>query len=458
MNFTEALKRNNNMIIFGTGEYMRIMYKKLDPELRILYFCDNNPNAWGTYPVDNHIQCISPMELAKMDHSFVLIAALKEETIQSIGKQLEDIQMNYCHIDEAVTYFRKEFEDKELKKQLHPEAIRRPIANIDNMRCFIDAYIPVENCNLRCCYCYVQQHNMFRSRKPFMYSAQFIRKALCRERLGGTCFINLCAGGETLLLQDIDLLIEELLKEGHYVQVVTNGTVTKMIDRILQLDSNLLNHLYFKLSFHYTELKRLKLLDVFKRNVYKIKDSNASFSIELVPHDEIIPEISEIKAYCLKQFGALPQLTITRNENTADFELLTKINIMDYKKIWGEFSSLMFDFKMDYIHKKPCNYCHAGEWSFSLNLGSGEMHKCTHNKFVDNIFCDITKPIRFEPIGKECVLPYCFNNHVYLTLGLIPEVQAPTYLEVRDRIDHSGEHWIKPAMAQFFRQKLYENN
>jgi len=75
-----------------------------------------------------------------------------------------------------------------------------------------------------------------------------------------------------------------------------------------------------------------------------------------------------------------------------------------------------------------------------------------------NIYENIEDEIYFQQVGKECPLPYCFNCHAYLTLGLIPDVKAPTYLEMRDRITCDGNHWIHDKMRTVMNQKLYINN
>jgi hypothetical protein len=71
----------------------------------------------------------------------------------------------------------------------------------DKIKRFLDCFIPVLTCNLRCHYCYVTQRRMFSASLPkFPRSPKYIAKAISVERLGGHCFVNLCGGGETLLI------------------------------------------------------------------------------------------------------------------------------------------------------------------------------------------------------------------------------------------------------------------
>ena len=85
--------------------------------------------------------------------------------------------------------------------------------------------IPNQKCNLKCEYCYISQVKAWDEPTPFQYSPVYIAKCLSKKRLGGICLINLTGNGETMLQPDIVPLITALLQEGHYVEVVTNGTV-----------------------------------------------------------------------------------------------------------------------------------------------------------------------------------------------------------------------------------------
>lgn len=71
---------------------------------------------------------------------------------------------------------------------------------MDRIKRYLECYIPVTTCNLRCSYCYVAQQGLFSQTPPrFEHSAQEVRRALSKKRMGGTCAINFCAGGETLI-------------------------------------------------------------------------------------------------------------------------------------------------------------------------------------------------------------------------------------------------------------------
>ena len=49
------------------------------------------------------------------------------------------------------------------------------------------------------------------------------------SRIGGVAYGNFTADGETLLVKDIDLYVKAFVEHGHYAEVVTNLTVTKVV-------------------------------------------------------------------------------------------------------------------------------------------------------------------------------------------------------------------------------------
>ena len=122
--------------------------------------------------------------------------------------------------------------------------------------------IPNNKCDLKCSYCYISQlPEWMKSGDKFTYDVNYIAKCLSKKRLGGECLINLTGEGETMLQKDIVELCRLLLEEGHYIELVTNLTITKVVDDFLKLPSNLLEQLEFKISFHYNELKRINLMN-----------------------------------------------------------------------------------------------------------------------------------------------------------------------------------------------------
>lgn len=318
--------------------------------------------------------------------------------------------------------------------------------------------IPNQVCNLKCKYCYISQVNAWEKPQKLQYPPKYIAKCLSKNRLGGVSLINLTGNGETMLQPDIAELVEELLKEGHFVEIVTNGTITKRINEVLEIPKPLLSRLFFKLSFHYKELKRLGIMDKFFENVKNIHNSGASFTLELMAYDGIEDDIEDIKKVCIENAGALCHTTIPRNDKRKDKDLLSVHSKEEFEKIWGTFNSKMTSFKLEVLNVKRKEFCYAGAWSLFVNMYTGESQPCYWQPYNQNIFKNPDKPIMFKPVGHTCSQPYCTNAHAHLTWGLVPELKTPTYKEIRNRECENGESWLSEECKEFFSSKLNESN
>lgn len=336
--------------------------------------------------------------------------------------------------------------------------------SVPKIKMFIDTFVPVTTCTLRCHYCYITQTGKFAEKIPvFKYSPETIARALSQERLGGVCHFNICGGGETLLPPQMTDYLRAILSQGHYVMVITNGTVSKRFDEILTFPREYLERLCFKFSYHYLELKRKKILDLFFGNILKMRDAGCSVSLELTPSDEAVPVADELKDLAIKKLGSACHVTVARDETSvlADKPILSKkfTTREDYRRFWGEkFKSDMFDYKLSVFGQKRKEFCYAGAWSGYLNLGTGNMRQCYSSFFVQNIFENPEKPIKRIPVGKKCSEPHCYNAHAFLTLGLIPELDSVFYSRIRNRRCVDGTEWLNPRMKAFLSQKLREDN
>lgn len=327
---------------------------------------------------------------------------------------------------------------------------------MDKIVKFIDCYIATETCNLRCNYCYITQQRKFNHRLvDFAHPPEEIRRALSQERLGGICLINFCAGGETLLAESVLEVIRALLEEGHYLMVVTNGTLTGRFESIREFPEELRERLFFKFSFHYLELKRLNLLDVFFGNVGKMKEAGCSFTVEMTPGDKEIPYKDEIKEACMKYLGALCQLTIPRDDRTKEIRHLSEKSFEEFTDIWEDFASTLFAFKKSIFYVKRKEFCYAGDWSVVLNLSTGEMKQCYCGKRLDNIYGDMDRPLYFEAVGRKCKSAHCYNGHAFLAIGVIPELVTPSYYSLRDNTEGA---WITKKVRAVMEQRLKDNN
>ena len=342
--------------------------------------------------------------------------------------------------------------------------------------------VPIKNCNLKCEYCYISAlKENEKGAAKFLYTPEHVGKCLSKERLGGTCIINLTGGGETLIPKEMPQYIYQLLLQGHFLEVVTNGTLTSRFDEIAEFPRNLLEHLEFKFSFHYAELKKKGWLDRYFSNVKKMWEKGCSFTVELMPYDGLIDDIDEIINLCKSELGAACQITVGRNDLTEKKDLLTSMSRKEYESVWRKFDSTMFDFKLDIFQKKIDDFCYAGAWTLYVDLGTGAAKPCYGQLSNQNIFKNPEQPIIFNPVGKHCRQPYCYNGHAFLTLGtfsgtIIKRIGydnwdiANSYQYREDYVDwltngqakilkiEDGREWLSKEVKDAFSQKLADNN
>ena len=325
------------------------------------------------------------------------------------------------------------------------------------MKLYVGVHYPASACNLHCPYCYIGQRTEEKQFAELYHSPKFVRWCLSQKRLGGAALIGLCGAGETLLGDRIVEVCLELLAEGHYLHIVTNGTVTDKMKELTQRAGENAKRILFKCSLHYTELKERGLLERYAEGINTVSEMGASYTIEMTADDSYISELNEIKEYAIEKFGALPHITIARDDSKREMPILTELPVDEYYKIWNSFESELFEVKWNY-YAKPIKNCDAGKVSLWINLITGNMHKCLCQPAVDNLFDTTIEHISFERVGDNCGAPYCYNNHAYLTLGTCPDINTFSFAEVRDRKRSDGSHWVKPDFYDFINQKLYENN
>lgn len=319
--------------------------------------------------------------------------------------------------------------------------------------------VPVSICNFRCHYCYLAQRDeYFQGKHPeIKYSPEAFKAAMDPVRVGGFAFGNFCADGETLLAKDIDQYVKAFVEQGHYAEVVTNLSVTKVLDKFLSWDRELLGRLEFKCSFHYLELKKKCLLDTFANNVKRVWEAGASATIEITPSDELIPYIDEVKEFSMAHFGALPHLTIARNDRTESIDYLTNLDMEEYVRNWSQFKSDLWAFKRTIFGVKQQDFCYAGAWSLYINLYSGVATSCYCGAPLGDVFADPTKPFPEKPIGK-CPIAHCYNGHAFYTFGLIPDATNVRYADMRNRVCADGREWLQPPLKAFWCSYLPDQN
>lgn len=443
----------NTVVAYGVGKSFFSYLERLEQYVKISYFSDKNKTLYGKKVYGDERKCISIEEIVGLEKPYVIIMIDVPKIVDEVGKKFEDLGIPYIHAREILEYYAGVVDYK----------INWPtLSQRNKIHRFIDLNMHgTTMCNFHCEYCYVWRREEFKTgNKLSEHSVQEIREGLSLERTGGVCFINMCARGETMLSQDIVDLVRQLLEEGHYVSVVTNGTVTNKINEILNFPEPLQERMFFKLSFHYNELKRLNLFTVFWKNVNNIRASKCSYTLEVTPGDGTIEYIEEMKKMFQENAnGLMPHISFTRDSTKVGFDLLSEHSIDEYRQIWGQFDSKMFDLKSRWYGVNMTQYrCYAGNWSYLVNLLTGDIKLCYRKDVVGNIFDKSMKTFPVLPIEHECNMSYCFNNHAFMAWGCVPEVSCYNYLDMRNRQNKDGEVWVKESMASAMAQKLNENN
>lgn len=441
---------NRTVVCYGMSKNIYSYVSRLETGTHIDFFCDSDEKYVGRSPFMDGKICITPSELFHLENPLVILTVDTKKSINQIETWLNENKIENIRVWDILD--RLEYEvDSSWVQTLQQKRVHK----------FIDLNMHgTTMCNFHCDYCYVwRRHEFENSTILSNHTVKEIRNGLSVEKTGGICFINMCARGETMLSSDIAELAYELLDEGHYVSIVTNGTVKKNIEKILEFPERLQERFFFKLSFHYLELEKRNLFDVFWKNVEAIKRSRCSYTLEITPYDGLVDRIPEIKAmFSEKTGGVMPHISYARDSKKVDYDILSDYSLEEYGRIWGQFDSKMFDLKCRHYGEKIKEYCHAGEWSYLVNILTGDIRACYRQDVIGNIYAPDFKSFPARPVGCDCHMAYCYNNHAFIAWGTVPAIKDYSYLEMRDRIDADGKHWVKEPMRSFMADKLYDTN
>lgn len=330
---------------------------------------------------------------------------------------------------------------------------------------FIEVLIPITQCNLKCHYCYVIQRDNRTNSKPLLPEPFKIREALRKERFGGNMYISLCGAGETTMTPNLLEIVLELLKEGHFVNITTNGTISRFFDAFkgyAEKYPELMKHLNFSFSLHYLEMIRTKSYEKFWRNIEMVRSGGASFVVQINLCDEYEPYLDTIKKDCIEHIGAMPQVAATRDEISEkrhnEVTLYTEHTREEYVTAGQVMDSPLFDYTMKNFMVKRKEFCYAGRLSYVLNLSTGILKPCYCSFNYQNIYHDLSKPIKLYPVGHYCQSPFCMNSSHFMSFGVIPKLKdGPTYAGLRNRVTVDGKMWYQKEFEDMASQKICDN-
>lgn len=297
---------------------------------------------------------------------------------------------------------------------------------------YVQGTIHTNGCNLECSYCYLKLQGNKAHGADFAYDLEHMRKAMSKERFG-CCFISLTGDGETLMDVRVVELARMLLEEGHFLNIINNGTVTKNLKYMAESFSEDQRHrTMLTFSLHYNELKRKNLLDLYFENVRMMRDAGFTIYLHLVLADEYIAIADEIRDRCMKELGVWPQIGIVRAEQDEnDRSVFSGLSEEEYFAAAERFESPYFELQRA-LYKDRCvdEYCYAGDLGVLLNFSTGYMNQCMCNyEEYYNVFENLNERVRFKRVGNNCKAPWCFCAPFQI-LGMQPGKQYKSYSDI----------------------------
>jgi molybdenum cofactor biosynthesis enzyme MoaA len=211
-------------------------------------------------------------------------------------------------------------------------------------------------------------------------------------------------GGEPLLRDDIDIILFNALKNNFDCSLVTNFSVFKSLEKILNKDINNKENLQFSITLHpintiYNFNKILKYILLFKECGYKIRISLLGWKENLKYHERYKIIFNEIGIdYWLKWCGGY-----SYDQNTIDYLI---------KEGAGK-STAKYLYENNLLDNNTSNYkCTAGIDYFIID-NEGMAYKCYgvyHNK--KNILFNLNnyKNFNFNNLNSNCNKMNCFKD------------------------------------------------
>lgn len=88
--------------IWGTGHTAQLYEEGLKriTKFEVSGYCDNNKEKWNT--VFQGKPVVSPQLLGKIENVFVMICTPQENIVKSVGKQLDEMKIEWCRLDAAI--------------------------------------------------------------------------------------------------------------------------------------------------------------------------------------------------------------------------------------------------------------------------------------------------------------------------------------------------------------------
>lgn len=295
----------------------------------------------------------------------------------------------------------------------------------------LTVYVSGNSCNLRCPYCYVKNSHPNEIPKPMClkYPLKQMVRAFDPRRIGGIAEVTVIGSAETLLAKEVIPFVHGLLHFGHVVTVVSNATLPSRVDELLDCPKEDLKNLILKASFHYEELKRRQLLDVYFQNIKNAISHGASAYPFVVISPEYSKHIKEIGELITENLGIKAHCSPCNSiNNEFDLQFHSEFDPKPTEKLMEELDHY-FDTRIyrECVRYKEVDvqntFCYAGRWSLGIDMATGHTFKC-HNfrKDNENFYENVDKPYSWGmPIGMSCAIESCCLQYNFFSENILPD-------------------------------------
>ena len=208
-----------------------------------------------------------------------------------------------------------------------------------------------------------------------------------------------------------------LAEQGHITAVTTNLNSIDPDEIAALFPEGSRRRVLFFASLHYFELQRRGRLDHFFDHLLRLRQAGFSWQIRLCLAPEYLPVIDEIDQLCRQRTGQLPVLTRWRDIERRDADMTALDRI-------GE-RSAVYKLQKQCADVRRREFCHAGEFTVALDLGSGRYRACLAEPAAGELRPEEesgTIAFPLTPAGENCHARWCMCCSHLLPWGVIPEL------------------------------------
>lgn len=306
--------------------------------------------------------------------------------------------------------------------------------NNDKVSRAITVYVQGNACNLQCDYCYYNNSNPSEKtiKAKIEYPLDVMISAFSPERIGGVADVTIIGSTETLLTEEVIPFVHGLLGLGHVVTVVTNATITERISKLIDCPMECKKNLILKCSFHYRELIKKQLMDVYFSNIKMAVAAGVSAYPFVVICPDYVGELENIGNLIQENLGTKahcsPCLDI---KNAYDLKFGAAFNPEPsenlHEVLEKNFDMRIFDECVKYKQVDVQNsFCYAGCWSVVVDFATGIQRKCHgYPAEIGSFYDNVENLYKWgEPVAMSCGIESCALQYNFFSEGLLPDYKS----------------------------------